>query len=103
MIRDLENKEVNPEGFLGMDGTTADMALFLLTKIAEAKSKNLYGDSLVSNYNTYDFSFKDNLMIVSGLMKEDAVFRFKLSEFIEELKRLVDPHTIKKNPEKDVL
>lgn len=93
MIKDTENKEVDIEVFLGMDGTTADMAPFLLSKIDEAKSKNFYGDSLVFNYNTYDFSFKDNLMTVSGLVKEDVVFKFKLSEFIEELKKLSDPHT----------
>ncbi len=88
MIKDLENKEVDLGSLLGVDDTIADMASFLLSKIAEVKSKNFYGDSLISNYNTYDFSFKDNLITVSGLIKEDFLYKFRLSEFIEELKKL---------------
>jgi hypothetical protein len=91
MIKDLENKEVDLESFFGVDSTTVVMAPLLLSKIAEAKSNNHYGESVVSNYNTYNFSFKDNLMTVSGLVKEDVIFKFKLSEFIEELERLSNP------------
>lgn len=94
MNKDLQNKDINIRGLLDLDNTAADMASWLIVKISEAKSKGLYEDSLVSNYNTYDFSFNDDLITISGLVKKDSIFKLRLSEFINELKKISDSHAL---------
>ena len=89
MINNKENKKVDIGVLISKDGSLANSVHSMLDSIAKTKLKGFLGDTMGSNYNTYEYSFNNDSMKVFGLTKDEPVNEFKLSEFIEELKRIL--------------
>ena len=87
-ISTLDGQEIDVQEMLSLDGNSKDVANLLLQKIEEAQAKNITEDEVISNYNTYTFSFTNNSVMIEGLTDKNPIFKCQLKDFILALQQI---------------